>query len=101
MDGEGGQVKTLEKETETRWRPGTGDSDGQVGLLLLCLESHLLLWVVGSSGHPLGGGWGWSGDGAGIRQPWSSSDLTGGSNRNVCRVRRAGTLEVWKEWEGS
>jgi len=70
-------VKTLEKERESRWRPGTGNSDGQVGLLLLCLESHLLPWVVGSSGHPPGGGWGWSGDGAGIRQPWSSSDLIG------------------------
>lgn len=94
MDGKGGQVKTLEKEREPRWRPGTGDSDGQVGLLLLCLESHLLLWVIGSSGHSPGGGWGWSGEEAGIRQPWSSSDLTRGSNRNVCRVRRAGTLEV-------
>lgn len=44
MDGEGGQVKTLEKERESGWRPGTGDSDGQVGLLPFCLESHLLPW---------------------------------------------------------
>lgn len=56
MDGEGGQVKTLEKEREPGWRPGTGDSDGQVGLLPFCLGSHLLPWVVGSFGHPPGGG---------------------------------------------